>query len=588
VEGEPVQRRLAAILAADVAGYSRLIGEDEEGTIARLRALRRELIDPAIAAHRGRIVKTTGDGILIEFPSVVDAVRCAVEVQQEMTAKDANQPQDKRIAFRVGIHIGDVVVEGDDLLGDGVNVAARLEGIAEPGGVYISEDVYRQVRDRVPSKFIDTGEQQFKNIARPMRVYRLADGLSSAPPRSGVALPLPDKPSIAVLPFTNMSGDPEQEYFADGVVEEITAALSRVRSFFVIARNSTFTYKGKAVLVQQVSRELGVRYVLEGSVRKAGDRVRITAQLIEATTGNHIWSERYDGNLKDIFELQDRITESVVAAIEPELFAAENLRIQSRPPESLDAWGCVIRGLLHLARYSREDNRQARSLLHQAVAFSPSYARAHSLLAVAEVRSALLEGASLDAVLGGARQHAQAAMTLDDGDPWSNFSIGVVESYASRYDDAIAWFHRAIELNPSFALAYGFLAGALSLSGQPDAAIEAVKRAIRISPRDPFNATCLHFAAIAHFVAERYAEGVECEKQALRERPNHPSALRYLTACYIGLGQIDRAREVVSEVLRLYPESSIKRNAYGYFAHARASDRERFVAALRAAGLPEE
>src|SRR6266567_1792999 len=324
-------RKLAAILAADVAGYSRLTGLDEEGTLKRLRKLRRELINPAVSLHRGRIVKTTGDGILIEFPSVVDAVRCALDVQRGMASRNEEIPADRRIEFRVGINVGDVVVEGEDLLGDGVNVAARLEGISESGGICISDAAYQQVRDRLDLDFEDAGEQQLKNITRPVRAYHVR--LDRSPAQAKPALPLPDKPSIAVLPFQNMSGDAEQEYFADGVVEEITTALSRFRNLFVIARNSTFTYKGRALDVKQVGRELGVRYILEGSVRKAGNHVRITGQLVDALTGAHLWADRFDGTLENIFELQDKVTESVVGAVKPRLEQAEIERAKRKPTE---------------------------------------------------------------------------------------------------------------------------------------------------------------------------------------------------------------------------------------------------------------
>jgi TolB-like protein/class 3 adenylate cyclase len=326
VPSERVDRKLVAILAADVAGYSRLMGADEEGTLSRLKLHRRELIDPKIAERRGRIVKTTGDGMLVEFGSVVDAVRCAIDVQRGMAERNAESSDDARIAFRVGINLGDIIIDGDDIHGDGVNVAARLEAIAEPGGICISDAAYQQVRDRLDAAFEDSGEQALKNIARPVRVYRVR--LNGGPaPAASPALALPDKPSIAVLPFQNMSGDPEQEYFADGMVEEIITALSRFRQLFVIARNSSFTYKGRAVDVKQVGRELGVRYVLEGSVRKAASRVRITGQLIDAATGAHLWADRFDGGLEDVFELQDQITASVVGAIAPKLEQAERRHV---------------------------------------------------------------------------------------------------------------------------------------------------------------------------------------------------------------------------------------------------------------------
>ena len=366
----PPVRRLTAIVAADVAGYSRLMGADEEGTHERLKGHLRELVDPKIEEHRGRVVKNSGDGFLAEFASVVDAVRCAVEVQRGMADRNEGTPSEQRIEFRIGINLGDVIVEEHDIFGDGVNVAARLEGLAEPGGVFISNTVHDHVRDRLPFAFEDLGEQQVKNIARPVRVYRVRPGspLPSPPPHAGEgsarsarvgagqprALPLPDKPSIAVLPFANMSGDPEQEYFVDGMVEEIITALSRIRWFFVIARNSSFTYKGQSVDVKQVGRELGVRYVLEGSVRKAGNRVRITGQLIDAVTGAHLWADRFDGSLEDVFELQDKVASSVAGVIEPALQAAETARSAGRPTDDLTAYDLYLRAYAMVLSSARQ------------------------------------------------------------------------------------------------------------------------------------------------------------------------------------------------------------------------------------------
>jgi adenylate cyclase len=347
---ERVERKLAAILAADVAGYSRLMGVDEEGTHERLKAHLREVVDPKIKEHRGRIVKNTGDGMLAEFPSVVDAVRCAAEIQREMTGRNADIPEDKRISFRIGVNLGDVIVEPEDIFGDGVNIAARLEALAEPGGICISRVVRDQIRDKLPHPFEDMGEQSVKNIARPVHVYRVRlDAEAKALPTEPCdAVPkslylLPDKPSIAVLPFANMTGDPEQEYFVDGMVEEIITALSRIRWLFVIARNSSFTYKGQAVDVKQVGRELGVRYVLERSVRKAGQRVRITGQLIDAATGTHLWADRFDGSLEDVFELQDKVASSVAGVIEPALQAAEIAGSAGRPTADLTAYDLYLR-----------------------------------------------------------------------------------------------------------------------------------------------------------------------------------------------------------------------------------------------------
>jgi TolB-like protein/class 3 adenylate cyclase len=426
-------RRLAAILAADVAGYSRLMGADEEGTLERLKALRRELVDPKIAEHHGRIVKTTGDGLLVEFASVVDAVRCAVEVQQAVPERNIGAAADNRIELRIGINLGDVIVEGDDLYGDGVNIAARIEALADAGGVFVSNTVHDHVRDRLPFIFEDLGEQQVKNIARPVRVYRVrdplthpaADALGSSLSRcgegaerseageGGLPLPLPDKPSIAVLPFANMSGDPEQEYFADGMVEEIVTALSRIRWLFVIARNSTFTYKGQAVDVKQVGRELGVRYVLEGSVRKAGTRVRITGQLIDAATGSHLWADRFDGSLEDVFDLQDKVATSVAGVIEPALQMAETRRAVARSTTDLGAYDLYLRALAVFFPITKERVLKALGLLEQAIAIDPRYGPALSW------RTAT-HGSSLRAGRKTRRQAvARPAISLDRRSRWA-------------------------------------------------------------------------------------------------------------------------------------------------------------------------
>src|SRR5712672_851943 len=415
-----VQRRLAAILAADVAGYSRLMGADEEGTLAALKELRRGLADPKIKEHRGRIVKTTGDGLLVEFASVVDAVRCAVEVQHEMAERNAGVPEERRIQFRIGINLGDIIKDGRDIYGDGVNIAARLEALAEPGGICVNRVVRDQVRDKLDFAFEDAGEQRVKNIARPLRVYHVRPGqvadeeMSTAKP----PLALPDKPSLAVLPFQNMSGDPEQEYFADGIVEEITAALCRVRDFFVIARNSAFSYKGGAVSVQQVSRELGVRYLIEGSVRKAGNRVRITAQLIDGPSGNHLWADKYDGAVTDIFDLQDRITGSVVGAIQPSVRSAEIERSRRKRPESLDAYDLVLRAYPNVWSLERAANAEALRLLYQATAIEPDYPLALSLAAWCHAQQVVYNWAAEPAsARTEALRLAQAAAAASGEDP---------------------------------------------------------------------------------------------------------------------------------------------------------------------------
>src|SRR5262252_8064546 len=384
---DQVDRRLAAIFAGDIAGYSRLMGTDEEGTLRRLKMHRKELVDPKIAEHRGRIVKTTGDGILVEFVSVVDAVRCAVDIQRGMIERNTNVPTEKRIEFRIGINVGDIIIDGDDIYGDGVNVAARLEALADPGGIMVSRVVHDQVQDKLGFEFDDMGEQAVKNIARPVGVHRvhLTEQLPRAisPAAGKIQRATSERPSIAVLPFVNMSGDPEQEYFADGISEDLITGLSKLRWFFVIARNSSFAYRGKAIDVKRAARELGVRYVLEGSVRKGGNRVRITAQLIDAASGNHVWADRYDGDLSDVFELQDEITKKVVSALEPKLLEAEALRSQNRSPEDVGAWDLVMRANSRLWRQTKADTDKAIALLKQATERFPDYAPAHSILAFA-------------------------------------------------------------------------------------------------------------------------------------------------------------------------------------------------------------
>src|SRR5580700_3866706 len=414
---ERVERRLAAILAADVAGYSRLVGADEEGTLAALKALRRELIDPSVAEHRGRIVKTTGDGLLVEFASVVDALRCATHFQPLIRERNAGTAADRRIEFRIGIHQGDVVVEEGDIFGDGVNVAARLEALAEPGGICVSARVHEDAAGKLDIAFEDLGDQALKNIARPVRVYQVRrdDALSTI---SRPQLTLPDKPSIAVLPFANMSGDPEQEYFADGMVEEIITAFSRIHWLFVIARNSSFTYKGQAVDVKQVGRELGVRYVLEGSVRKGGNRVRITGQLIDAITGAHLWADRFDGLIEDVFELQDKVASSVAGVIEPALQAAETARSGGRPTTDLTAYDLYLRGYAMYLSSARQIPEALR-LMEQAIARDPNYGPALAWAAFCCGRL-ILDGLSDDDPgayrLKGA-DFARRALEVADDDP---------------------------------------------------------------------------------------------------------------------------------------------------------------------------
>jgi len=426
-------RRLAAILAADVAGYSRLIGADESGTLQAFKTIKAEVFDPTIAAHSGRLVKTTGDGFLVEFSSVVDVLRCAVEAQANMTQRNAEISSDRRIEFRMGINVGDIVVEDGDIFGDGVNVAVRLEGLAAPGGICVSARVEEDAAGKVDLVFEDIGEQTLKNIARPVRVYRVGTGQSAEAARAPSSLPLPDKPSIVVLPFANMSGDSEQEFFADGITEDLISALSRYPSLFVIARNSSFTYKGRAVDVKQVGRELGVRYVLEGGLRKAGDRIRVTTQLVEAETGKHVRAERYDRDLADIFALQDKITEAVTIAVAPAVADAELRRAMRKPPGSLDAWAAYQRGLWHVFKISRDDDALAQKYFQHAIEIDPAFAGGYKGLAVAYIQAAtVLQTHSQAEAYRSAEALARQAIALDGTDAEAHLALAAAMFAARR------------------------------------------------------------------------------------------------------------------------------------------------------------
>ncbi len=564
-----VERRLAAILAADVAGYSRLIEADEEGTLGRLKALRAEIIDPKIAEHKGRIVKTTGDGLLVEFASVVDALRCAAEMQAALAESNAPLPPDRRVAFRIGIHQGDIVVEDGDIFGDGVNVAARLEGLAEPGGICVSARVQEDAAGRLDLVFEDMGEQTLKNMARPVRVYRVRpeSPLPSPPPLAGEgsarsarvgaaeppALPLPDKPSIAVLPFANMSGDPEQEYFADGMVEEIITALSRIRWLFVIARNSSFTYKGRAVDVKEVGRELGVRYVLEGSVRKAGRQVRITGQLIDALTGTHLWAGRFDGSLEDIFDLQDKIAVSVVGVIEPALQAAEMRRSAARPTTDLTAYDLYLRALA-LYPVTKERVVEALGLLDRAIAIDPRYGPALSLAAMCHmtlVRDGWAEEPETSRRKG--IDLARRALEAGENDPriLAN-AAGALAHFGEDIGAMMGLVDRALALNPSFARGWN-VSGLLRIfAGQPDLAIEHVETSLRLSPRERMGQP-LSVLGMAYFFKRQFDEAAAKLLLSIQDHPGFPPAYRTLAACYVHLGQLDEARAIVARLRAISP-----------------------------------
>jgi adenylate cyclase len=572
-------RRLAAILTADVTGYSRLMGADEEGTLERLKALRGELVDPKIAEHHGRIVKTTGDGTLVEFASVIDAVRCAVEVQQAIVERNTGIGGDNRIELRIGINLGDVIVEGDDLYGDGVNIAARIEALADPGGVFVSNTVHDQVRDRLPFVFEDLGEQQVKNIARPVRVYRVRDAVAAKGTSAQPPLPLPDKPSIAVLPFANMSGDPEQEYFADGMVEEIITALSRIRWLFVIARNSTFTYKGQSIDVKRVGRELGVRYVLEGSVRKAGQRVRITAQLIDALSGAHLWADRFDGSLENVFELQDKVALSVAGVIEPALQAAEMRRSAARQTTDLTAYDLYLRALAALSSLTKERIAEALRLLEQAIAIDRHYGPALAWAA----------GCHLQLVINSwveepetsrrkASDLARQALQVAENDPRILAIAPFVLAYFGEDIGAmIGLVDRALALNPSYAHGWYFSGLLRIFAGQPDLAIEHVETSLRLSPREHLG-TPLSVIGTAYFVKRQFDEAAAKLLLSIQDHPGFPTSYRYLAACYAHMGRLDEARAVVARLRAITPLLVPKDLLLGNPEH-----RELFLSGLRLA-----
>jgi adenylate cyclase len=577
-------RRLAAILAADVAGYSRLIGADEEGTLARLKAHRSELIDPKIAEDRGRIVKTTGDGVLVEFASVVDALRCATEVQAAMAERSAAVPADSRIEFRVGVHQGDIVVEDGDIFGDGVNIAARLEGLAEPGGICVSARVQEDAAGKLDLAFEDIGEPELKNIARRVRVFRVRpDRVTEAKHTPEPDLALPDKPSVAVLPFTNMSGDPEQEFFADGIAEDVITALSRYPSLFVIARNSCFTYKGRAVDVKQVGRELGVRYVLEGSLRKSGNRIRVTAQLVEAETGKHVWAERYDRDLADIFALQDEITEAVTIAIAPAIADAEQQRAMRKPPGNLDAWAAYQRGLWHLSKSTPNDNSLAEKFFQQAIDLDPNFSRAYGGLAGTQDQTAYFFTRDLPETLSLAAALARRAVALDGADAEARSLLGHVLWRHGDYEGALSEAERALATAPNLAFAHQTLGAALIFSGRPKEGVAALERSIRLDPRDPRSAVRLSRLAIGLYFSRDYAGAVEVAKRAIRSYPDVPQPYRWLAAALGQLGRIEEAKEALEQAVAIVP-GSFEMNVRRRVPWMRPEDHAHMLEGLRKAG----
>jgi adenylate cyclase len=579
-------------LAADVAGYSRLMGRDEEGTLAQLKSLRRTLVDPAIAEHGGRIVKTTGDGMLVEFASAVGAARCAIDVQRGMAQQNIGILQDVRIEFRIGIHVGDVIIDEIDIFGDAVNIAARLEGIAEPGGVCISDDAQRQIRSKVDIGFEDMGLQTLKNIAEPMRAWRMQIGAVSASslPTSVAAglsapLSLPDKPSIAVLPFQNMSGDPEQEYFADGMAEDIITALSRFRSLFVVARNSSFTYKRKAVDVKQVGRELGVRYVLEGSVRKAGSRVRITGQLIEAATDRHLWADKFDGALEGVFDLQDQVTMSVVGLIAPKLEQAEMERAKQKPTERLDSYDFYLRGMALADR--RKFLPEAREFFRKAFELDPGYGAAYAMAAWTLLRQQAVGGIPLTAEMRTeAIRLANLGSRLASEDAFALARSGHVLAYLGHETDrGASMVEQAVALNPNLSIAW-FSRGWVSLMcSQDERAIESFDRMLRLSPLDPLRIGAWTGSSFALFALGRYEDGRALAMKSIQFATDAHSLGAYIMNS-VRAGRTVEASEAVAQLLKLQPDFRAS-HAQEAFPVRLPEVRDRITAAFRDAGVPD-
>jgi adenylate cyclase len=587
VTEQRVQRRLAAILAADVVGYSALMQRAEEATYAEFERLKREVIEPGLSCHEGRLIKTTGDGALAEFASPSAAVRCAVEIQESIASGRSS------LKLRIGVNLGEVIVAADgDLFGDGINIAVRLEGVADPGGILISEKVYSEVEGKLDVGFEDRGEQQLKNISKPVRAHAVRAGAHSALiDRLSAAPPLPDKPSIAVLPFENMSGDPEQEYFADGMVDDIVTALSHFKALFVIARNSSFTYKGRAVDVKQVGRELGVRYVLEGSVRKAANRVRITGQLVDTATGAHLWAERFDGGLSDVFDLQDQVTESVVGAIAPAMEKAEIERAKRKPTESLDAYTLYLRGLAESYQYdSRQANVKALRLFTLAIEIDPDFASAYGRAAFCYAWAKTNGWISVTANdIAEVTRLAQRAVELGKDDAIALAASGWGLAYVVRdlVEVGAALIDRALVLNSNSAEAWSFGGWIKNWLGEPEPAIERFARALRLSPLDPLAVRMRAGTAQAHFLLGRYDEAASWAAMAFQDDPNYQPGLRIAAASNAMAGRPEQAHKAMARLRKVSPALRVStlKNVVG--PYQRAEDLSRFEEGLRQAGLPE-
>jgi adenylate cyclase len=581
-ENQRTERKLAAILAADVVGFSRLMSRDEEGTLNRLKAHLGELVEPHIAAHRGRIVKRTGDGLLVDFASAVEAVRCAVAIQAGMADRNRVARDDRRIEFRIGINLGDVIIEGEDIYGDGVNIASRLEALADPGGIFVSRAVRDSVRDKLGLVLEDLGEKPVKNIPRPVRVFRIgrADGLAQAlqPPA------VPDKPSIAVLPFANMSGDAEQEYFSDGISEDLITDLSKVSALFVIARNSSFTYKGKTAKVQEIGRELGVRFVLEGSIRKAGNRVRITAQLVDATTGGHLWADRFDRDLTDIFATQDEVVQQIVGVLAVKLTQSETQQRRRGGTRNIEAYECWLRARELLARGTRESVVQCKTLHRRALEIDPTFPAPHAGLAFAAI-SDYVNGWAEDPALAleEAERSARCGIELDDRLPIGHMALGNVLVWRRKHDDALAQLNRSVELDHNFAQGHALLGMALMYAGRAGESLAPFATAMRLDPHYPN--ILLHILGQAHFSLRQYETAAAILLDRIARNPNTDASRMLLAACYGHLGRTEDARAAWQGLLGVNPGFSLTQRSQ-VLPYKDSSDFDRIVEGLAKAGLP--
>jgi adenylate cyclase len=585
---QEVKRKLAAIFSADVKGYSRLMGEDEEWTVRTLSAYRK-IIRNLVQQYRGRVVDAPGDNVLAEFASVVDSVQCAVEIQQVLRAKNAVLPETRRMDFRIGINLGDVIEEGEQIYGDGVNIAARVEGLAEAGGICISESAYQQIENKLPLRYEYLGEHEVKNIAKPVRVYRAqieSEAVTKKPlevaSKEKMAFPLPDKPSIAVLPFVNMSDDPKQEFFSDGITEEIITALSKSPYLFVIARQSTFAYKGKPVKIKQVSEELGVRYVLEGSVRRSGEKVRITAQLIDAMTGYHLWAERYDRDLKEIFALQDEIALKIMKTVHEKLQPGDYVRVLGRGARNLEAFLKTMEAREHFYRANKEDNAMARKLYEEVIALDPDYAFAYAALAWTHLAN-LWFGTSKSSMesLGRAIELGEKAIVLDESEAIGHTSLGYFYTFARQFDKAVVHAERALALDPNSSMVLHSSATALAYSGRPEEAIPLLQKAIRLNP---FAVLFFYNLSVAYCMAGRFDEAVEQAKKAVERDPKSQYPYLSLASACILAGREEEARVAAAEVLKINPTFSLEQHA-GMSPYRDKSFIDRTIDALRKAGL---